>query len=140
MSQLDGKTAVITGAASGIGLATVRLFASEDARVYAAGHPASQLRDSLAALDGDVIPMTCDTTDLDDLARLVGAIRSGIGRADILYAAAGTGVPRMPLSEITSTDFDSVFSVNTREPCSPSSNCCRWPTAPRSSLTAPPPW
>jgi len=49
MSQLDGKTAVITGAASGIGLAAVRLFASEGARVYAAGHPADRLKGSLAA-------------------------------------------------------------------------------------------
>jgi NAD(P)-dependent dehydrogenase (short-subunit alcohol dehydrogenase family) len=91
MPQLDGKTAVITGAASGRGLAAVRLFASEGARVYAAGHPAAQLRDSLAARPGPGAPMS------------------------FLYAAAaGTGVPCVPLPEITVEDFDSVFAVNTR--------------------------
>jgi NAD(P)-dependent dehydrogenase (short-subunit alcohol dehydrogenase family) len=114
MSQLDGKVAVITGAASGIGLAAVRLFASEGARVYAAGHPAAQLKDGLAAVAGDVTAVDCDTADTDGLARLAEAVRSGAGRADVLYAAADSGVPRVPLPEVTGEDFDSVFAVNTR--------------------------
>jgi NAD(P)-dependent dehydrogenase (short-subunit alcohol dehydrogenase family) len=114
MSQLDGKTAVITGAASGIALAAVRLFASEGARVYAAGNPAARLTGSLAAIDGDVTAVACDTSEPDGLARLADAVRDGAGRADILYAAAGTGVPRVPLPEITAGDFDSVFALNTR--------------------------
>lgn len=114
MSQLDGKVVVITGAASGIGLAAVRLFASEGARVYAAGHPADQLKDALAAVAGDVTAVDCDTTDPDGLARLAETVRSGAGRADVLYLAAGTGVPRVPLPDITGDDFDQVFAVNTR--------------------------
>jgi len=114
MSQLDGKIAAITGAASGTGLAAVRLFAAEGARAYAAGHPAGQLSASLAGISGDVTAVDCDTTDPDGLARLAEAVRSGTGRADVLYTAAGTGVPRVPLPEITGGDFDSVFAVNTR--------------------------
>jgi NAD(P)-dependent dehydrogenase (short-subunit alcohol dehydrogenase family) len=114
MSQLDGKTAVITGAASGIGLAAARLFAREGARVYAAGHPVSRVKDSLAEAGGDITVVDCDTTDPEGIARLAEAVRSGAGRADVLYAAAGSGVPRVPLPEISGEDFDSVFAVNTR--------------------------
>ncbi len=45
---------------------------------------------------------------------LAEAVRSGAGRADVLYAAAGTGVPRVPLPEVTGEDFGQVFAVNTR--------------------------
>lgn len=96
MSQLNGKVAVITGAASGVGLAAAALFAGEGARVYAAGHPARQLRDSLVRTVGDVTPVDCDPADPEGLDRLAEAVRSGTGRADVLYAAAGTGVPRVP--------------------------------------------
>ncbi|MEU7852118.1 SDR family oxidoreductase, partial [Micromonospora parva] len=114
MSQLDGKVAVITGAASGIGLAAARLFAAEGAHVYAAGHPSDRLSGSLAAIDGDITAVNCDTSNLADLTWLAEAIRSGPGHIDVLYAAAGTGVPRVPLPEITGEDFDTVFAVNTR--------------------------
>ena len=108
MPQLDGKTAVITGAASGRGLAAVRLFASEGARVYAAGHPAAQLRDSLAASHS---PPSLDPADPDTSPGWPPALRC---RRAVLYAAAGTGVPCVPLPEITVEDFNSVFAVNTR--------------------------
>lgn len=114
MSQLDGKVAVISGATSGLGMAAVQLFASEGARVYAAGHPAGPLRDAVATVGGDVTAVDCDTTEPAGLARLAGAVRSGAGRADVLYAAAGSGVPRVPLPDITGDDFESVFAVNTR--------------------------
>ena len=42
------------------------------------------------------------------------AVRSGAGQADVLDAAAGTGVPRVPLPEVTSEDFDAVLAVDTR--------------------------
>ena len=58
--------------------------------------------------------MDCDTTDPEGLARLAEAVRSGAGQADVLYAAAGSEVPRVPLAEVTSEDFNAVFSVNTR--------------------------
>lgn len=55
MSELDAKVAVLTGAASGIGLAAVRLFAAEGARVYAADRPGSQRCDSLETVRWDVM-------------------------------------------------------------------------------------
>ncbi len=107
MSELDGKTAVITGAASGPGLAAVRLFASEGARVYAAGHPAAQLSGSLVAIDGDVTAVPCGPGDLGDIARLAPSrpARSG---------------PRVPTTPRASTSA----SCPCRR-CSPARSCGR---------------
>ena len=91
MSQLDGKAAVITGAGSGTGLAAVRLFAGEGARVYAGGHPADGLKDSLAAIGGEVTVVDCDTADPADAASLKDMAPAIVGAASMMLDRVRAG-------------------------------------------------
>jgi NAD(P)-dependent dehydrogenase (short-subunit alcohol dehydrogenase family) len=113
MGRLDGKIAVITGANSGIGLASAKRFVAEGAHVYITGRRQEELDKVVEAMGAGVTAVQGDISNLDDLERLFAKVRSGHGRIDVLFANAGLGSWET-LGKITESSFDLVFGVNVK--------------------------
>jgi NAD(P)-dependent dehydrogenase (short-subunit alcohol dehydrogenase family) len=113
MSRLEGKIAVVTGANSGIGLASARRFVAEGAHVYITGRRQQELDKAVEAIGAGVTPVQGDVSNLEDLDRLFAKVRSDHGRIDVLFANAGLGALE-PLGKITESSFDLVFRVNVK--------------------------
>src|SRR6202171_3272212 len=113
MGRLEGKTAVITGGNSGIGLATAKRFAAEGADVFITGRRQEELNKAVAAIGSGVKAGQGDVSNLDDLDRLVATVRAERGRIDVLFANAGLGA-MAPVGAITEASFDLVFDVNVK--------------------------
>jgi NAD(P)-dependent dehydrogenase (short-subunit alcohol dehydrogenase family) len=89
MRRLEGKIALVTGANSGIGLATAKRFASEGAHVYITARRATELSQAATAIGTNVTAVAGDVSDLADLDRLFEQIQREQGRLDIVFANAG---------------------------------------------------
>jgi NAD(P)-dependent dehydrogenase (short-subunit alcohol dehydrogenase family) len=113
MDRLKGKVTVATGASSGIGLASAKLFAAEGAFVYITGRRQDELDAAVAAIGANAIGVRGDIANLADLDRLFERIKTDKGRIDILFANAGLG-EFLPLGAITEAHFDQTFDVNVR--------------------------
>src|ERR1700730_15512863 len=113
MGRLEGKTAVVTGGNSGIGLATAKRFAAEGAVVFITGRRQEELNKAVAAIGPGVSAVQGDVSNLDDLDRLFATVRAERGRLDVLFANAGLGA-MAPLGAITEASFDLVFDVNVK--------------------------
>ncbi|MFG2836556.1 SDR family NAD(P)-dependent oxidoreductase [Streptomyces zaomyceticus] len=106
--RLADRVCVITGAASGIGRATVERFLREGARVVAADIDA----DRLATLEG-VVPVVGDVSKEDDARRIVATAVDRFGWLDVLVANAGV-IPLLDITEAEGADFDEVMAVDGR--------------------------
>ncbi|HSZ53490.1 MAG TPA: SDR family oxidoreductase [Caulobacteraceae bacterium] len=113
MGRLEGKIAVVTGANSGIGLASAKRFAAEGAQVVITGRRQSELDKAVDIIGGDVLAVQGDISNLGDLDRLFDTVRSAKGRIDVLFANAGLGSLE-PLGKISEESFDKVFDVNVK--------------------------
>ena len=113
MGKLEGKVAVITGANSGIGLASARRFASEGARVFMTGRRQAELDAAVAEVGHGARGIQGDVANLGDLDRLYEVVRNEAGRIDILFANAGGG-ELMPLADVTEEHFDRTFATNVK--------------------------
>ncbi|MFD5574103.1 SDR family NAD(P)-dependent oxidoreductase [Streptomyces cadmiisoli] len=114
MGQLDGKTAVVTGGTSGIGLATAQRLVQEGAYVYLTGRRESDLADAVAAVGEDsATGVRCDVAVLADLDRLFAAVEKHGRRIDILFANAGGG-GLLRLEDVTEKHFDDTFGSNVK--------------------------
>jgi len=113
MGRLEGKIAVITGANSGIGLASARRFAAEGAHVVITGRRGPELEAAAASIGGRVLAVQGDIASLGDLDRLFETVRSEKGRIDVLFANAGLGTLE-PLGHISEASFDTTFNVNVK--------------------------
>ncbi|WP_371641750.1 SDR family NAD(P)-dependent oxidoreductase [Streptomyces mirabilis] len=111
MGQLDGKTALVTGASSGIGLAIARRFAAEGATVYLTGRRKDALDAAVAQVGARGIAVQGDASDLGDLDRLFAEIAHRSGRLDIVVANAGVA-DYSPLGAITEEEYDRTTSIN----------------------------
>jgi len=100
VGRLDGTTAIVTGASSGIGAATARALAGEGARVVGGARRVERLETEIA--------LELDVTDPESCARFVDEA----GPADILVNAAGLALGREPFSESTEEDERTVFETN----------------------------
>jgi len=112
--RLEGKVAVVTGAASGIGRGTVDLFVSEGARVVAA-----DIQDDKGARieeehKGKAVYVRCDVSQEADIARAVEAATQKFGRLDCLFNNAGTGGANDPADGVTAEGFDAVMHLHVR--------------------------
>ncbi|MGY0490203.1 SDR family NAD(P)-dependent oxidoreductase [Streptomyces sp. WG-D5] len=111
MGQLENKTALVTGASSGIGLAIARRFAAEGATVYLTGRRKAELDAAVAQVGERGIGVQGDASDLGDLDRLFAEIGDRSGRLDIVVANAGVG-DYGPLGTITEEEYDRTTSIN----------------------------
>ena len=114
MPKLDDKVAVITGATSGMALATAKLFVAEGAYVFITGRDRSRLDEAVASIGDNVTGVQADSANLNDLARLADTVREHHGRVDVLFASAGRGSVSDPLGSITPETFDAMVGVNFR--------------------------
>jgi NAD(P)-dependent dehydrogenase (short-subunit alcohol dehydrogenase family) len=110
------KSAVITGAAKGIGRATAELFAEEGARIVAGdidGEALDELREQLEAGGAEIVSVVGDVSEPDDARSMIQAAIDRFGRLDILVANAGI-IPLHTIVEATPEDWDSVMSIDGR--------------------------
>jgi NAD(P)-dependent dehydrogenase (short-subunit alcohol dehydrogenase family) len=112
--KLDGKVAVITGATSGMALATAKRFVAEGATVFITGRRKDALDAAVKQVGGNVTGVQGDAANLADLDRLYDTVKREKGKFDILYASAGIGEFNQPLGTITEEQFDKTFDVNVR--------------------------
>jgi NAD(P)-dependent dehydrogenase (short-subunit alcohol dehydrogenase family) len=112
MGELDGKVAVITGAGSGMGKASARIFVREGARVVA-GDISGAEKDTAAELGDAVVPFHCDVSIEDDVAAMIAEAVKGFGRVDAMLNVAGVGAGG-PLADLDMADYDRVLDVDLR--------------------------
>ena len=103
--RFDGRTVIVTGAGSGIGAAAASIFRDEGARVFGA--------DVRASVPAGVVPVRCDVSTPDDVARLIDAALSETGRVDVMVNNAGIGSTADAVS-CSVEEWDQVFAVNAR--------------------------
>lgn len=113
MGKLDGKVAVITGANSGIGLATAKRFAQEGARVFMTGRRQEALDAAVAEVGERARGVQGDIANLADLDRLFDIVKREAGTIDVLFANAGGG-EFAALADVTEEHFDSTFATNVK--------------------------
>lgn len=112
MGLLDGKVAVITGAGSGMGKASARVFVREGARVLAADVSGAE-NDTAAELGDAVVPFHCDVTKETDVEAMIAAAVARLGRVDALLNVAGIGTGG-PITKVAMEAYDRTLDVDLR--------------------------
>jgi len=113
MNKLEGKIALITGANSGIGLATAKQFVNEGAYVFMTGRRDAELAAAVKEIGRNVTGIQGDVSNLGDLERLFAQIKREKGKLDIVFANAGVAA-YAPFGEITEEHYDSIFGINVK--------------------------
>jgi len=108
---LEGRKAIVTGAASGIGEATTKLFADEGASILAVDLPGTSLAD-VHADTPNVVLMEQDVTTADAAANIIGKAIDSLGAIDILFNNAGTVGRGGELESFDDADWDFVVNLN----------------------------
>ena len=114
--RLDGKTAIITGAARGIGAKSAELFASEGANVAiwdVNSERGESVVNAIAEIGGNAIFCTCDVTDSTQIQNASRQVESKFGNPNVLFNNAGIAVVG-ELEEITEADWDRQYNVNVK--------------------------
>jgi NAD(P)-dependent dehydrogenase (short-subunit alcohol dehydrogenase family) len=113
MGWLEGKTAIVTGGTTGIGLATARRLAAEGAHVFVTGRRKAELDAAVEKIGAGAVGVQGDVSDLADLDRLYAAVRQHGRGVDVLFANAGGG-SFASLEQVTEEHFDQTFDINVR--------------------------
>jgi NAD(P)-dependent dehydrogenase (short-subunit alcohol dehydrogenase family) len=110
-----GKTAIITGAGSGIGRATALALLADGYSVALAGRRAEALAETIRLADthgSRALAVSTDVTDPESVRALFESTRQKFGRLDVLFNNAGTGAPATPIEDLTIEAWRRVVDVN----------------------------
>jgi len=113
MGRVSGKTVLITGGASGIGLASAELLAAEGARVLVVDRNAGAVEAVSKRFNGEVVGLVADVSDLDALDRLYEQVRVHTDRLDVVFANAGVA-ELAPMGSISEAMYDRLFDINVK--------------------------
>jgi NAD(P)-dependent dehydrogenase (short-subunit alcohol dehydrogenase family) len=112
--RLQGKVAVITGGASGMGKAAAEMFAREGARVAIGDlEDANGTVEEIKAAGGDAYSQNVDTANGEQVRNLIDSAVDRWGGLDVLYNHAGIGMSK-PVTEVEGDEFDRLFAVNVK--------------------------
>jgi NAD(P)-dependent dehydrogenase (short-subunit alcohol dehydrogenase family) len=115
MGKLDGKVAIITGGAGGIGSAAARLFVAEGGRVMLVDIDTQALQSVVADIGGDQVAYTCaDVSDSKQTQAYVAATLERFGQVDVALLNAGIEGKITPIADYDEELFDKVLAVNVR--------------------------
>ena len=117
MGRLEGKVAIVTGAASGIGRASALLFAEEGARVVVADWDEAkgeQVAREVEGKGGEAKFVKVDVSRAEDVQVMVNAAVESYGRLDVLFNNAGVEGEQAPTADCTLENFDRVIAINLR--------------------------
>ena len=112
--KLAGKTAIVTGGASGIGAGIARRFVAEGARVAIADRDFDAALALARELGPNAIAVATDVADRDSVTALATTVAASFGALDVLVNNAGIGHPPQPLEDLADEDFDRILAVNVR--------------------------
>jgi len=115
MDRFKGKTALITGGTSGLGLATAKLFVTEGARVIVTGRNPATIKAAQAELGDNAIVVPSDATSLPDMDALAAKVKETFGKLDVLFVNAGYG-HFIPFEQVTEAVYDEMLNLNAKGP------------------------
>lgn len=111
MQKLSGKTALITGGNSGIGLASAKLFREHGARLAITGRDKASLAQAKSILGDDALAVQSDAGKLADIESLMQQIQRHFGQLDILFVNAGIA-QAAPFEFVTEQQFDDMVAID----------------------------
>lgn len=115
MKKLEKKVAVITGATSGMGLETAKLFLAQGAKVVLTGRSQEKLDALNGQLEGDYLLVKADAASISDSKKLVNQTVEKFGKIDILFLNAGI-FKAAPAGMIEESLFDEIYNINVKGP------------------------
>jgi NAD(P)-dependent dehydrogenase (short-subunit alcohol dehydrogenase family) len=114
MRGLDGRVAVVTGGASGIGRAVAERLSQEGSKVVVVDRHGDAAEETVAGLAGDGLAVAADVSKVEDVDGYMDAARERFGRVDLHHLNAGISGSFAPMAELTPEEFDEVIAVNLR--------------------------
>lgn len=115
MNKLQNKVAIVTGATSGIGLATAKRYLQEGAKVVLTGRSQEKLDALKSELEGDYLLVKAEASSTADSEALINKTVAAFGKVDVLFLNAG--ILRVePLGHLSEAIFDEVYNINVKGP------------------------
>jgi 3-oxoacyl-[acyl-carrier protein] reductase len=112
--RLDGKTALVTGAGSGIGKCIAETYAREGARVALADINADAAKSAARSIGNNAIALRCDVSKKSDVTGMIEETLAAFGALDILVNNAGATHVNKPMLQIDEQEYDRIFAVNVK--------------------------
>jgi NAD(P)-dependent dehydrogenase (short-subunit alcohol dehydrogenase family) len=111
--RFEGKTVVVTGGNSGIGLATAKLFHQEGAKVAITGRDQKTLDEAVRIIGDGTLAVKADVSKLADIDKFYAQVTANFGKMDAIFANAGVA-KFAPASDTTEQLFDETFDINVK--------------------------
>ena len=111
MARLDGKTALITGGTTGIGLETAKLFQTEGARIAFTGQNQERLNEAAQKLGSEAYAIRANTQSVADIEAMALQVKEELGGLDVLFVNAGI-TKSASLAEVDEAHIDEQMGIN----------------------------